>query len=89
MATVTIRLIVDASTGKKNVVIGYESDADALPMEHEDDHKLIVNKLIEGGTLSAADLGQIIVERDQPAIAKQDEEEAEPAAQVQPLAEDA
>ena len=89
MATVTIRLIVDASTGKKNVVIAYESDADAMPMEHEDDHKRIVNKLIEGGTLSAADLGQIIIERDQPEIAKQDEEQAEPEAQVQPLSEDA
>ncbi len=89
MATVTIRLIVDASTGKKNVLIAYESDADAMPMEHEDDHKQIVNKLIEGGALSAADLGQIIIERDQPALAKQDEDQAEPEAQVQPLSEDA
>tara|TARA_R110002096_G_scaffold42143_3_gene113525 strand:- start:4281 stop:4550 length:270 start_codon:yes stop_codon:yes gene_type:complete len=89
MATVTIRLIVDATSGKKNVVIAYDSDADALPMEHEDDHKRIVNQLLEGGTLSAADLGEVIVERDQPAIAKQDEDEAEPAANVQPLSEDA
>ena len=89
MATITIRLIVDSSTGKKNVVIAYDSDSDALPMEHEDDHKRIVNKLLEGGTLSAADLGEVIVERDQPSIAKQDEEEAEPEAQVQPLSEDA
>jgi len=70
MASVTIRLIVDASTGKKNVLIAYESDADAMPMEHEDDHRRIVDKLIEGGTLSAADVGEVIVQRDQPAIGK-------------------
>jgi hypothetical protein len=89
MASVTIRLIVDASTGKKNVVIAYDSDSDAMPMEHEADHKRIVDKLIEGGALSAADVGEIVIERDQPTIAQQDEDQAEPVAQPQPLSEDA
>lgn len=64
MAEVIIRLEVDPTTGKKNVVIGYRSDADAMPIEHEDAHREIVDKLIEGGALAAADLGEIIVERD-------------------------
>jgi len=38
MAELTIRLVVDPATGKKDVHIGYRSDADALPMEHEEAH---------------------------------------------------
>ena len=65
MARVTIRLVVDASTGKKNVLISYESDEDALPVEHEEAHRRIVDQLIEGGTLKASELGQIIVDREE------------------------
>lgn len=65
MPSATIRLIVDPNTGKKNVVISYASDEDALPMEHEHEHKALVDKLIEGGALSAADLGQVVVEREE------------------------
>ena len=64
MAELTIRLTIDPHTGKKNVVIDYHSDEDALPMEHEDEHRRLVNQLIEGGALSAAELGEIIVERE-------------------------
>ena len=88
MATVTIRLVVDPVSGKKNVVIGYESDADAMPMEHEEDHRRIVDKLIEGGTLKAGDLGSIIVERDQPVGASSDETVAEEMQERQSLSED-
>jgi hypothetical protein len=64
VAEVTIRLIVDPTTRKKNVVISYTSDSDALPIEHEDAHREIVDKLIEGGALKAAELGKIIVDRE-------------------------
>ena len=73
MAEVTIRLSIDPASGKKNVTISYRSDEDALPMEHDDEHRNLVDKLIEGGTLKAEELGKIIVER---------EEEAGEAAQV-------
>ena len=63
MAKVTLRLVQDPETGKRNVIIGYEGDSGSLPMEHEADHKAIVEKLIEGGTLDAASLGNIIIER--------------------------
>ncbi|MFO0550726.1 MAG: hypothetical protein U0271_20195 [Polyangiaceae bacterium] len=67
MAEVEIRLVVDKSTGKKDVIITYVSDEDALPIEHEDAHRRIVDRLIEGGALKAADLGQIIISRELPA----------------------
>ena len=35
MATLLIRLEIDPVTHKKNVWVKYESDADALPQEHE------------------------------------------------------
>lgn len=64
MARITIRLIVNPETRKRDVVIDYESDQDAMAMEHEDDHGKIVDQLIEGGALNAAELGKIIVNRD-------------------------
>lgn len=64
MAQLTLRLIVDPTTKKKNVIISYTSDSDALPEEHEDAHRALVDKLIEGGTIKASELGKIIVERE-------------------------
>ncbi len=65
MAELTIRLVVDPDTGKKNVIINYHSEEDAMPMEHEDEHRRLVDKLLEGGALTAAELGQIVIEREQ------------------------
>ena len=64
MAEVTIQLQIDPQSGKKNVIISYRSDEDALPVEHEEDHRRLVDQLIEGGALRAQELGQIIVERE-------------------------
>jgi hypothetical protein len=63
MAELTIRLRVDPATGKKNVVIQLSSDEDALPIEHEEEHRALVDRLIAGGALKQAELGKIIVER--------------------------
>lgn len=64
MATLTIRLEIDPATKKKNVIIKYDSDSDALPMEHEEQHKRLVDALIANGTLTAEDLGHITIERE-------------------------
>jgi hypothetical protein len=64
MAEMTIRLITDPHTGKKNVIVGLRSDADALPHEHEQTHRALVDKLINGGLLKASEVGQIVVERE-------------------------
>lgn len=74
MAEMTIRLIPDPETGKRNIVISLKSDADALPSEHEQQHRLLADKLIQGGIIKASELGKITVERE--------EEEKEPAAPV-------
>ena len=63
MAEMTIRLRIDPNTGKKDIIVSLHADADALPHEHEEQHRKLVEKLIEGGVVKAAELGQIIVER--------------------------
>ena len=65
MAEMTIRLIPDPATGKKNIVIALRSDEDALPHEHEQMHRALVEKLVDGGLLKAEEVGQIVVEREE------------------------
>jgi hypothetical protein len=65
MPRLTIRLVNDPETGKKNIIVDYESEEDAMPMEHEDTHRELVDKLIEGGTLKASEVGKVIVSRDE------------------------
>jgi hypothetical protein len=79
MAELLLRLEIDPVTGKKNVIIDYGSDEDALPMEHEEDHRRLVDRLIEGGALNAASLGKIIIRRDgdEPVAVLEPGEEAE------------
>ena len=62
MASATLRLSVDPTTGKRTVTIGFASDAEALPEEHEEAHRELVEKLFEGGLAKPGDT--IIVERE-------------------------
>jgi predicted metal-dependent phosphoesterase TrpH len=64
MAELTIRLVVDPETGARRVVVDYGSDADALPMEHEADHRALVEALVEGG-LDGVEVGR--AEKSRPA----------------------
>jgi hypothetical protein len=64
MAEMTIRLRCDPATGKKDIIISLRSDEDALPHEHEQQHRALVDKLIEGGIVKADELGKIVVERE-------------------------
>jgi hypothetical protein len=80
MAEMTIRLRCDPATGKKDIIIALRSDVDALPLEHEQQHRALVEKLIHGGLLKAGELGQIIVEREQ-AEAEATPPRAEPEAE--------
>lgn len=72
MAEMLIILRRDPQTGKQNIVVKLDSDPDALPIEHEQLHKKLVEKLVGKG-LDPEDLGEIIVER---------EEQVEPATPV-------
>ena len=73
MPQMTIRLRCDPATGKKDIIISLRSDEDALPHEHEQRHRALVEKLINGGILKASELGKIVVEREE------EEGEAAPA----------
>jgi hypothetical protein len=61
MAEVTIRFRHNAATGKRELIIGYESDSDALPHEHEKDHRALAEQLL--GVPLGDDVEGVRVER--------------------------
>ena len=63
MAEVLILLRRDPKTGKQNIIVKLESDPDSLPIEHEQLHKRLVEKLVGKG-MKAEDLGDIVIERE-------------------------
>lgn len=81
MPDVILRLRVDPATGKRELVIDYTSDADALPAEHEDAHRQVANQVVEGGLKS----GKVEVSRGQEAASGDAVDEA-PASQA-PIAQ--
>ena len=78
MGQLILKLEIDPETGKKNLLVDYGSDVDALPMEHEEDHRQLVDRLIEGGALKAADLGRIIIRRDGDEVVEEVDSERSP-----------
>lgn len=63
MAELLIILRRDPETGKQNIVVKLDSDPDALPVEHEQMHRELVEKLIGKG-IKPEDLGELVVERE-------------------------
>ena len=61
MATAIIRMIT--KNNKRQIIIEYHGDADMLPFEHEEEHRKLVNKLIEGGMMKAEEVNDVVVER--------------------------
>jgi hypothetical protein len=84
MASMTIRLQVDPVTKKRSVIIKLDSDADALPQEHEEQHRALVDALIKNGTLKAEDLGHIHIEREGQGAAQKPSTESTPEGQKVP-----
>ncbi|MFZ5439219.1 MAG: hypothetical protein ACOZQL_04380 [Myxococcota bacterium] len=79
MATLILRLDIDPHTKKKNVWVKLDSDPDALPMEHEEQHKKIVEALLAGGAVKPEELGTITIEREGQGPAQQDDKREAPA----------
>jgi hypothetical protein len=67
MAEMTITLRIDPVTHKKDIVVTLRSDEDALPHEHEQLHRQLVDRLTEGGLLSAGEAGKLVIEREEEA----------------------
>lgn len=65
MPEITIRLIPDPETGKKNIIVSMRSDEEALPHEHEQMHRQLADKIVQGGLAKASELGKIIVDREE------------------------
>lgn len=61
MAEMTIMLRRDPNTGKQNIIVKLDSDPDALPIEHEQQHRELVAKLLGK---KPEDFGEVIVERE-------------------------
>ncbi len=64
MAKVKLSLVWNKKTRKRDIIVDYLSDGDALAMEHESDHKALINQLIEGGLLQAEEAGLVITQRE-------------------------
>lgn len=62
MAELTLRLEIDPKTLRKQLLIGLQSDPDALPMEHEDDHRDLVERLTEAGLIGEG-VGALVIDR--------------------------
>ena len=75
MSEITIRLIYNKQTGKKDIFVDFESEPDALPIEHEQGHRQIVEQLIGKGVLSEGEAGEVVVRRVEP-TARQSANEA-------------
>jgi len=66
MAEVTIRLRHNPKTGEREVLIHYESEDDALPHEHERDHRKLAEELLGrplDEVIGAASVDRVIVRR--------------------------
>ena len=84
MPEMTIRLLRDPETGKQNIIVKLRSDEDALPHEHEQMHRALVDKLIDGGILKAGEEGNLIIEREEEtAVAEPASGAPEPRRQAQ------
>ena len=60
-----------------------DSDGDTLPMEHEEQHKKIVEALLAGGAVKPEELGTITIEREGHGAASKPTEEAAPQREAQ------
>ena len=79
MPSATLKLTTDPATGKRTITISYASDLDALPHEHEEAHRALVERLFEGGIAKPGD--DIVVEREGTPALEEDEAAKKPAAQ--------
>ena len=74
MAELTIRLRKDPETGKHDILIDLQSDADALPHEHEQMHREAVEKLLGKGAV-----GKVVIDRDREPVSAAPQSETAPA----------
>ncbi|QVL33675.1 hypothetical protein KIH39_07135 [Telmatocola sphagniphila] len=74
MAELTIELRRDPSSGKHDILIHLKSDEDALPHEHEQMHREMVEKIIGKGKV-----GKVIVQRETEKISGDNPSHSQPS----------
>jgi hypothetical protein len=67
MAELTIDLRRDPQTGQPVIRVSLQSDEDALPHEHEQQHQRLVRRLLPGVDVECGGDGRLLVERERPA----------------------
>lgn len=78
MADITIRLLYNLETGKKDVFVDFVSDDDALPIEHEQHHRQVIEELLGKGILKADEVGDVNVSRVPPQQAPRTQQQQAP-----------
>lgn len=79
MPEMTIQLRCDPATGKRDIVVKLHDDEELLPVEHEQLHRKLMDRLVEGGLIKAGEGGRLIVEREGQGGVASSPLEAEPA----------
>jgi hypothetical protein len=60
LGQITIKLRANRETGKKDIVIEYESEEDMTGWEHEKRHKRILEDLVGQGVLEEGEFGEVV-----------------------------
>lgn len=81
MADILVRMRFNIDTGKKDILIDYDSDDDALPIEHEKRHREVVQHLLGKGILQPNEVGEVVVRRGATAQGTPQPEAPQPAQQ--------
>ena len=63
MARLILRLFYDPRRARRDIVIDLASDADTVPFEHEQQHKSLLDRIVNGGTFAAARDGRVVIDR--------------------------
>ena len=66
MGEISIRFRMNMDSGKKDIIIDFEGDEDLMRHEHEKRHRQVIERLVGEGVLQADEVGEVIVEREQP-----------------------
>ncbi len=60
MGHITLHLDYEPATGRKEIRVEYESEADRTRVEHEAEHRHIVETLAGKGLVSAENAGRVV-----------------------------
>ncbi len=63
MAEMTIHLLCDPDSGRKAIVVGLRPEEDWVPHEHEQEHRRLLQRLVDGLGKAVAG-GQVVLDRE-------------------------